>query len=263
MITTSRRASWAAVLLALPAVLLPASTAAAEESDAAGVDVTGNAGCVGAATSLDADGGHLGFLSTKTGTPASQDAPLGVAQDGAVEYAWSSQRPIVDNTWTVSLGGIQISSGRAGNAEGGKPVQGVVQVSDHLQVPVTGLMKAEVEITGNGSVGCTATAWIELEGNGWTSGDGLLGMAFIVLGLIGLGFSRPVPAHGSPGGVRSHGAKGAVFGALAGLGLGVLLISLAVIPFGSIWTLLAVAGGGLVVGLLFGKYMPARGGAAV
>lgn len=262
---TPRRARWAAALLAVAAALLPgptASAAVAADTGPAGIDVAGNAGCSGTAVSFDADGDQLGFVSTGSGVGASQDAPLAVSSDGTVTFAARSGSAITDSSWTLRVGGVPVKSGASSNAEAKKVVLGSAELADYLPVPVTGLMLVDVEITGDRSLGCTASAWVTLDGNGWTSGNGLLGIGLLVLGLIGLGFSRPVPAHGSPGGVRSHGAKGAVFGALTGLGLTVLLVSLSVIPFGSVWLPLAVVGAGFVVGLLFGKVMPARGGPA-
>lgn len=256
----SRRARWTAPLLVLPAAAVlwgPAAIAAggqngqngqnSQAGSQAGIAVTG--ACSATAASFDATGKPLSQLSTNSGVAASSSAPLVVAYDGVVKYA-ARTPAIPSNTLTVSVAGVRVRSGRSGHVTAGKPAVGTVTVADHLPGSVTGLMKVDVTVAGAQGTVCTASTWVKLAGNGWTSVNGLLGVGLLVLALVGLVFSR------------GHRVRGALAGALAGLGVGMLLVSLSVIPLGTMWLPLVIVVAGAGVGLLFGKVTHVRGAAA-
>jgi len=257
-----QRRALAAVLLAAPLVVLTASGANAADPEPAGVDATGTGACSVTATSLNSAGATIGFLNSDDGIPAASDAALLVASDGTIAYTGTSETAITANTWTVTVGGIPVKSGASENADENRTTEGVADVTDYLPVTVTGTMLVEVDVSGAGGARCTASAWVELDGNDYTSVNGLAGIGLLIVGLIGMFFARPVVDMAAPGAVRGHGIRGAFFGAMAGLGLALLLVATSVLPFGTYWIPLAIVGGGLLLGIVAGKAFPAKAASA-
>jgi hypothetical protein len=262
MRTNRHRARWGVALLAAPAALvfaaLPATFASAADPADAGVDLAGSGGCIGAAVSKDADGEILGVLDREVA--ASPDAALPVARGGTVEYVGRSQELMTDNEWSVAVGGVPVKSDTGENADEKRQTSGTAEVDDYLPVDLTGTLKVEVVVDAADGTDCTVVTWVTVDGNGFTSVNGLVGIGLLALGLIGLALS--LPALGADGLPKTHGLRGTVFGLLAGLGLAMLLVSTSVIAVGSPWLVLGITGAGAVLGGLLGKLMPVRGATA-
>ncbi len=260
MRTNRHRARWGVAFLAAPAALvfaaLPATLASAADPVDAGVDIAGTGGCTGAAVSKDADGETLGTLNLDVA--ASPDAALPVARGGTVGYVGRSQKVMTDNEWSVTVGGVPVKSDTGKNADEKRQTSGTAEVDDYLPVNLTGTLKVDVVVTAGDGTDCTVVTWVKVDGNGFTSLNGLVGMGLLALGLIGLALS--LPATQAVGGVKTHGLRGSIFGLLAGLGVAMLLVSTSVLAVGTPWVVLGITVAGAVLGGLAGKFIPAHGG---
>lgn len=177
-----------AVVVAAPIVLAAPAAAAAPEPG--GVTVTGTGGCAGTATTADPAGTPLGIVDTAAGVAASSDVPLLVDPEGTVTYDGASASVITDHTWSVTVAGQKVASGASANAGKLTTANGTVDVADYLPVSVTGTVLAQATIEGTGGT-CRADVWIKVDGNPWTSANGLAGLALTGAGLLGLAFVRP------------------------------------------------------------------------
>ena len=256
------RARWGAALAAASAVLvfaaLPTTFAAAADPVDAGVDFAGTGGCTGAAVSRNADGEILGVL--RGDLTASPDDALPVARGGTVEYQGRSKQLMTDNEWSVAIGGVPVKNDTGANADEKRQTAGTAQVDDYLPVDLTGTMKVNVAIDAGDGSDCTVVTWITVDGNGFTSLNGLVGLGLLALGLVGLALS--LPALGADGLPKTHGIRGTVFGLLTGFGVSMLLVSTSVIAVGSPWLVLGITAAGAVLGGLLVKILPKRGNAA-
>lgn len=185
-------------LLAVAPVLVT-GTAAAAAPEPAGVSVSGSAGCAGKALTRDAGGAELGLLDTAAGIAAAKDKALLVDPGGTITYAGSSTAVVTDLTWTVSVAGVQVASGSSANDKKATKAAGTVDAADYLPVSITGTVLADATVTGTGG-SCTGEAWVTLDGNPWTSVNGLAGLALTAAGVVGLAFVRPRRLAGSAGG---------------------------------------------------------------
>lgn len=187
MVRAARRLAACGVIVAAPILL---AGPAAAEPEPAGVSVSGNGGCSGTAVTTDADGNALGLADTAAGIAASASRPLLVATDGSVAYEGRSSVAITDHTWSVSVAGQTVASGSSANTGQATTAKGVAQVGDYLPVSVTGTVLAQATIIGTGG-SCSGDVWLELDGNPWTSSNGVAGLVLTGAGLVGLAFVRP------------------------------------------------------------------------
>ncbi|MCU0265929.1 MAG: hypothetical protein MUC45_07400 [Actinomycetia bacterium] len=188
MITRFGRLAACGLLAAAPALV--ALPAAAAEPEPAGVTVGGTAGCAGTVRTADAAGTPLGVLDTAAGIAASSDAPLRIDPAGTLTYDGASAAVITDHTWTVTVAGQEVASGGSANSGKVTTASGTVDVADYLPVSVTGTVLAQATVTGQGG-SCTGDVWVEVEGNPWTSANGVAGLVLTGAGLLGLAAVRP------------------------------------------------------------------------
>jgi len=217
------------LLLALAVPVLAAEPAGATLTE----------GCTISATSTDANGDELGTL---TGPAASSpDVPFVVDRKGKV--AWQGSAPLITSgTYGLSVFGLPIWGGEFTNDEGKTSADGTVTVADVLPVDLVGLFQVSGSVKGEGGA-CEGSAWVKLAGDPLTSIPGLVGIALVVLG--GLGVLASIPG--------AHFGRGLLTGLLLGVGAAVLAIVFGIMPLGAITPWVALAAGpilGAVVGLL-------------
>lgn len=160
-------------------VVLPAAAALAADAT----------GCSGSVTSMMADGSELDS-ATAPGAGGTASDPLVIDPAGSVAWEGSTDSVITNGTWAVRVGGVQVKSGTADNAEGKTSASGTVDLADTL-APVQWILQTNAkvpvdgELTGQGGT-CTGSGYVAGTGAGtFTSPVFLGGAALAGLGVIG------------------------------------------------------------------------------
>jgi len=221
--------------IALPALnlLLPASTA--------GFPLTN---CTLHLDSMHANGDIFATADSGDGF-ATQADPFLVDWDGTVEWTGTMGTLVIrDHQWSVSVFNLPTpQSGGDANEDGDTSGDGTVQVSDTLPFKVTGLFYVSGQISGTGG-SCEGSGWVRLTGDAFGSIPFWVGLALIVLGLLGLW-----------AGLRRAWGWAVIGGLLLGLGGAMMLIMYAVLLVGA-WTPLAALAIGLVLGIVVAFLRP-------
>jgi hypothetical protein len=200
-------------------------------------------------TSTDASGGPVDAAASGDQS-GSQSAPFKVDWDGQVGYQGSTTDIIKDYAYKVSVFGVPTPlQGKGDNSAENTDGNGSVSVSANSPFRAAGLYYVTGEYTGTGGT-CTGSGWFLLRGDPigtvpWTGG-----VVLTILGALGL-----------VAGVRGHTLTSLFGGVALGLGLVLLAISHAVLPFAENTPLLILVVStalGLVIGVLGRR---GRGGA--
>ncbi len=144
-------------------------------------------GCTVSVTSRDANGGKLDTASAP-GDGGTKADPFVVDPDGSVKWEGSSDNVIKDASWSVSVAGIQVRSGKFDNDEETKKADGV-QSMDILPSAVAGIMltgdqviPVSGKVDGKGG-SCTASGYITGTGSPTSSPMFYAGLVSAALGL--------------------------------------------------------------------------------
>ena len=157
--------------------------AVAFATPAGAVNLTG--GCEGSAVSLSEDGDELMAFSAPSDEPGTKGNPVLVDYDGTVSYEGSGPL-MLDNSWSIKVGGVEVDSGGDDNAGGDSTTEGVAEVADYLPFEVTGLFYVEGEISGDGGE-CAGNGYVKLVGSPVGTVPWIAALGLLVVGL-GLGF---------------------------------------------------------------------------
>jgi hypothetical protein len=157
--------------------------AVAFAAPAGAVNLTG--GCEGSAVSLSEDGDELMAFSAPSDEPGTKGNPVLVDYDGTVVYEGSGP-VMLDNSWSVKVGGVPVETGGDDNAGGKSTTEGVAEVADYLPFEITGLFYVEGEISGDGGE-CAGNGYVKLVGSPVGTVPWIAALGLIVVGL-GLGF---------------------------------------------------------------------------
>jgi hypothetical protein len=194
------------MLVALGIAAFPATAGAAPRGEVAGATITG---CRGELTSVDSSGD---VIDRAVGEPPHQitdpddqkptftrDHPFTVTSDGAVEWSGETTTAITDQTGELTVWGITVADNRTANDELARAGDGTVDVGSLLPFDVTGLVKFEGSLEGQGGE-CLASGWVEVDGNPILT---VAGFAALLLTGAGLGLviaaqPRQRPARTSP-----------------------------------------------------------------
>jgi hypothetical protein len=155
-------------------------------------------GCSGSARSEDADGGQLDSARAADGEVVGDDDqeaftasnPFEVDNDGVVVYEGRTDRVITDHTWSITIMGIEVASGGSENADGETTADGTFDLAEELPFKITGLVKVEGEIKGDGG-SCSGSGYVKVKGNALTSPLTIAGAALAGLGVAGGFLARP------------------------------------------------------------------------
>jgi len=222
-------------LIGLPALilLLPATAAAFPLTN-----------CTMHLDSAHANGDIFATADSGDGN-ATQADPFLVDSDGTVDWTGTMGDLVIkDHHWSVSVFNIPTPfSGGDPNEDGGTDGDGTVEVGDTLPFKVTGLFFVSGSISGDGG-SCEGSGWVKLIGDPLGTIPFFLGLALIVLGLLGLW-----------AGLRRAWGWAVVGGLLLGLGAALMLIIYGVMLVGS-WTPLTALGIGLVLGIVVAFLTP-------
>jgi hypothetical protein len=167
-----------AVLIALLTVV-----AVAFAAPAGAVNLTG--GCEGSAVSLSEDGDEVMAFSAPSDEPGTKGNPVLVDYDGTVLYEGSGP-VMLDNSWSIKVGGVPVKSDGDDNSGGDSTTEGVAEVADYLPFEVTGLFYVEGEISGEGGE-CAGNGYVKLIGSPIGTVPWIAALGLIVVGLA-LGF---------------------------------------------------------------------------
>ena len=80
-------------------------------------------GCEGSAVSLSEDGDELMAFSAPSDEPGTKGNPVLVDYDGTVVYEGSGP-VMLDNSWSIKVGGVEVDSGGDDNAGGDATTEG-------------------------------------------------------------------------------------------------------------------------------------------
>jgi hypothetical protein len=175
-------------------VLVGAGPAAAAPA-APGASLTG---CSASATATNSSGAPVSQLTAPGASGASPSNPFVVDLFGTVTYHGQSDATITDHHWQVKVDGITVASGGSANARKVREASGTVSVRRYLPIRVTGLYHVSGGIKGTGGA-CDGSVWVRLGGNPVTTAPFWTAIAFVVLGLAGLLWSRPSVPSTYPG----------------------------------------------------------------
>jgi hypothetical protein len=221
--------------IALPALilLLPASAAAFPLTN-----------CTLSLTSLDAGGATID-TATVGAADGTQENPFLVDWDGTVEWTGTMGALVIkDHRWSVSVFNLPTPlSGGDPNEDGDTDGDGTVEVGENLPFEITGLFFVSGSISGDGG-SCEGSGWMRLRGDAFGTIPFFLGLALIVLGLLGLW-----------AGYRRAWGWAVVGGLFLGLGAAMTLIIFGVMLIGS-WTPLAALAIGLALGIVVAFMRP-------
>ncbi len=168
-------------LALLIALLLVVAVAFATPAGA--VNLTG--GCEGSAVSLSEDGDEVMAFTAPSDEPGTKSNPVLVDYDGTVAYEGSGP-VMLDNSWSVKVGGVPVKSGGDDNAGGNSTTEGVAEVADYLPFEVTGLFYVSGEISGDGA-SCAGNGYVKLIGSPLGTVPWIAALGLILVGLV-LGF---------------------------------------------------------------------------
>jgi hypothetical protein len=184
-----RRAAVAGCLLAglaTSGIAAASPSAAATPANAPGVALTG---CSGSGTSLSPKGVVV-QSATAPNPPSSQGRPLLVDPKGTVSYNGRSSVVIRNHSWSIKVDGLTVKSGSSPNASGKTVNRGTVKVKDYLPFKITGTFYVSGSVTGSGA-SCSGSMWVKVTGSPAGTVPWFAGIAFAVVGVGGLFFSRP------------------------------------------------------------------------
>lgn len=183
----------AGVVMAASVALAPAAWAA----DASG--------CQGQATSYDTDGIPIDTAQAP-GEGATEDDPLDMLWDGAVEWFGSTDEVLANGSYKVTVapqgggalfqGLVKLVSGTAisgdvGNEDGKTAMEGTVVPSDLVPVALTtGTYKVEWTVTGEAG-SCVGSGFVTITDNPMSSVTWWVALTLILLGFTGLLLARP------------------------------------------------------------------------
>jgi len=176
---------------------------------------------------------------------ATQADPFLVDWDGTVKWTGTMGTLVIkDHHWSVSVFNLPTPQrGGDANEDGDTDGNGTVQVSDTLPFKVTGLFYVSGQISGTGG-SCEGSGWVKLIGDPIGTIPFFLGLALILLGLLGLW-----------AGYRRAWGWAVVGGLFLGLGAAMTLIIFGVMLIGS-WTPLAALAIGLALGIVVAFMRP-------
>ena len=198
-------------------------------------------GCRLTLTSKDASGGTVDAAQSGT-ADASQEDPLEAQWGGTVEYEGSTESTIHDYTYSFSIYGVPTPAGGSSpNDENRTEGDGAVSVGGASAFRVAGLYFISGRVSGEGG-SCSGSAWVRILGDPTGTIPWFLGIALVILGALGLA-----------AGTRGHVVSSILGGFGLGLGLDLLLISYASVPFGAqtpIIVLALITAIGVAIGLL-------------
>jgi hypothetical protein len=222
--------------LSIPALLLAIAVLAPQPVGAFELS-----GCTLTLTSKDASG--VTVDEARSGRPdASQSDPLQAPWGGTVEYEGSTPGVIHDYTYSFSIYGVPTPAGGSSpNDENRAEGDGAVSVGGASTFRVAGLYYVSGRLTGEGG-SCSGSAWVRVLGDPAGTIPWFLGIVLVILGALGLA-----------AGARGYVTTSILGGFALGLGLDLLLISYAAVPFGAqtpIVVLALMTAIGVAIGLI-------------
>lgn len=224
-----RRVLLAAILTVAPILVLVAAPVAAFPLTT----------CTMSLASTDGSGAPLD--TAQGGAPdGTQADPFEVEWEGQVGYDGSTTVVIKDYTYGIAVFGIPTPlQGGGDNSAENTEGQGSVSVAANSPFRAAGLYHVTGKYSGAGGT-CTGSGWFLLKGDPIGTVPWLLGVGLTILGALGL-----------VAGARGHTLTSVAGGAVAAVGLDLLLVSHAVLPLAEN-TPLAVLIVGALVGLVIG-----------
>jgi len=225
------------VVLLAPLALVLAVTASLAESPRARAFPLGS-DCVLAAISFRSDGNLLDSVVSGA-DDSSQTNPFQVDWAGQVHWVGRTTATITNNSWHVDVFMLPTPlRGGDANSRSNKIGDGDIEVGTNLPFRFTGLYYVSGEFSGTGG-SCAGSGWVRMIGNPLASVPFWIAVLVALVGLISLVVA-----------LRTAGWGWALLGGvLAGVGLAVVFISLAVVPLGQ-WTPLGTLGAFTLIGVL-------------
>jgi hypothetical protein len=194
--------------------------------------------CVLAAISFRSDDSLLDSVVSGA-DDSSQTDPFQVDWAGQVHWVGRTTSTITNNSWHVDVFMLPTPlRGGDANPRSNKIGDGDIDVGANVPFRFTGLYYVSGEFSGDGG-SCAGSGWVRLIGNPLASVPFWIAVLVALVGLVALIVAW-----------RTAGWGWALLGGvLAGVGLAVVFISLAVVPLGQ-WTPLGTLGAFVLIGVL-------------
>ena len=187
------------------------------------------------------------------GQAFTSENPFRVDPDGVVLYYGFSPRDgqgPIDHHWSITTSGGGGGDGGGPNLQGANRQVGVIDVGAHVPFDVSARVEIDGDLVSQNLAACSGTGYVEIVGHGLISAIGILTVAVLVVGLVGL------VVHARPAS-RRHPIRGLLWGLMFGIGLAFALVFSTIIVFARAPVAITIATG-MLAGLLWGLLGPPR-----